>query len=117
MQGIWLPKELEKYSDEKFKSEMLNTCRELAETFKDDPNIFCWGIGNEVQLSGANGSAVWSFIEELAVAIKEIAPRQVMIYTIDRETPVQGLQKATPELLDGIAAQVRALGFDVSVSY
>jgi hypothetical protein len=40
-----------------------------------------------------------------------------MIYTIDRETPVQGLQKATHEQLDGIAAQVRALGFDVSVSY
>lgn len=28
-------------------------------------------------------------------AVKEIAPRQVMIYTIDRETPDHDLQKAT----------------------
>ena len=27
-------------------------------------------------------------------AVKEIAPRQVMIYTIDRETPDHDLQKA-----------------------
>ena len=57
------------------------------------------------------------YVEPWLQALQRIQPRQVMIYTIDRETPVQGLQKATPELLDGIAAQVRALGFDVSVSY
>ena len=32
-------------------------------------------------------------------AVKEIAPRQVMIYTIDRETPDHDLQKATREEL------------------
>ena len=32
--------------------------------------------------------------------VKQIAPRQVMIYTIDRETPNQSLQKATHEELD-----------------
>ena len=35
-------------------------------------------------------------------AVKEIGPRQVMIYTIDRETPTQGLLKATHEQLDQI---------------
>ena len=57
------------------------------------------------------------YVEPWLRALQRIQPRQVMIYTIDRETPVQGLQKATPEQLDGIAAQVRAMGFDVSVSY
>ena len=47
----------------------------------------------------------------------EIAPKQVMIYTIDRETPAQGLQKATHEELDGIAERARKAGFDVTVSY
>ncbi|MBR4405060.1 MAG: radical SAM protein [Bacteroidaceae bacterium] len=57
------------------------------------------------------------YVEPWIAALQRIQPSQVMIYTIDRETPVQGLKKATPEQLDGIAAQVRALGFDVSVSY
>ena len=50
-------------------------------------------------------------------AVKEIAPRQVMIYTIDRETPDHDLQKATHEELDRIAALVREAGMAVSVSY
>ena len=50
-------------------------------------------------------------------AVKSIAPRQVMIYTIDRETPDHDLTKATPEELDRIAALVREAGLDVSVSY
>lgn len=50
-------------------------------------------------------------------AVREIAPQKVMIYTIDRETPTQGLEKAKPEVLDSIAEKVRALGLDCSVSY
>ena len=50
-------------------------------------------------------------------ALQSIAPSQVMIYTIDRETPDHDLRKATPEELDRIAERVRLLGFPVSVSY
>lgn len=46
-----------------------------------------------------------------------IAPRQVMIYTIDRETPDHGLLKATPDELDRIADRVRRAGIPVTVSY
>lgn len=49
--------------------------------------------------------------------VREIAPRQVMIYTIDRETPDHDLLKATPEELDRIATLVREAGLEVSVSY
>lgn len=49
--------------------------------------------------------------------VREIAPRQVMIYTIDRETPDHDLAKATHEELDRIAALVREAGIAVSVSY
>lgn len=50
-------------------------------------------------------------------AVKEIAPRQVMIYTIDRETPDHDLLKATHEELDRIAALIKEAGIAVSVSY
>ena len=50
-------------------------------------------------------------------AVKEIAPQQVMIYTIDRETPTQGLLKATHEQLDAIRDMVIALGIPCTASY
>ena len=53
----------------------------------------------------------------LLEAVKEISPRQVMIYTIDRETPDHDLQKATHEELDRIAVLVKEMGIAVSVSY
>ncbi len=50
-------------------------------------------------------------------AVKTIAPQQVMIYTIDRETPTQGLLKATHEQLDAIRDRVIASGIPCSASY
>lgn len=50
-------------------------------------------------------------------ALKIIKPKQVMIYTIDRETPLKGLKKVSKEALDAIADQARKEGFDVTVSY
>ncbi|MDR1407168.1 MAG: radical SAM protein [Tannerella sp.] len=49
-------------------------------------------------------------------ALKKITPRKVMIYTVDRETPVKTLCKVSGEELETIAARVRAAGFEVSVS-
>jgi wyosine [tRNA(Phe)-imidazoG37] synthetase (radical SAM superfamily) len=50
-------------------------------------------------------------------AVKAIAPQQVMIYTIDRETPTQGLLKATREQLDQIRDRVIAAGIPCTASY
>ena len=50
-------------------------------------------------------------------AVKEIAPRQVMIYTIDRETPDHDLQKATHKELDRIVALLEKEGIPATASY
>lgn len=50
-------------------------------------------------------------------AIKKIAPSKVMIYTIDRETPVSTLQKASPVALDRIATLLLQSGIETTVSY
>lgn len=50
-------------------------------------------------------------------AVKEIAPRQVMIYTIDRETPDHNLQKATHEELDRIVTLLEKEGIPTTASY
>lgn len=48
--------------------------------------------------------------------LEEIKPSQVMIYTIDRDTPATGLEKASLDELQRIADRVRAIGFQVQVS-
>ena len=50
-------------------------------------------------------------------AVKAINPQQVMIYTIDRETPDQSLRKATHEELDAIRDRVIAAGISCTASY
>ncbi|MDR0658599.1 MAG: radical SAM protein [Mediterranea sp.] len=50
-------------------------------------------------------------------AIKEIAPRQVMIYTIERETPDHDLIKASHEELDRIVSLLAREGIYATASY
>ena len=57
------------------------------------------------------------YVQPWLAALQRIRPAQVMIYTIDRETPDAGLLKASPEELDAIALRVKELGLSVSVSY
>lgn len=57
------------------------------------------------------------FVEPWLKVVREIAPKQVMIYTIDRETPDHDLRKADKAVLDRIGQQVRDAGLEVSVSY
>ena len=57
------------------------------------------------------------FVGPWLEAVKEIGPQQVMIYTIDRETPTKGLLKASHEQLDRIRDRVIAAGIPCSASY
>ena len=50
-------------------------------------------------------------------AVKAIRPAEVMVYTIDRETPDRLLQKASHEELDAIRDRVRAAGIRCTASY
>jgi wyosine [tRNA(Phe)-imidazoG37] synthetase (radical SAM superfamily) len=49
--------------------------------------------------------------------LRQLQPREVTMYTIDRATPAQGLQKAPPEALEEIAERVRALGIRVEAHW
>jgi len=56
-------------------------------------------------------------ISDWLQVVQKVKPEMVMIYTIDRDTPVQTLHKTDPEVLDLIAARVKELGIPVQVSY
>ena len=55
-------------------------------------------------------------VDALIDAYRRIRPRQVMLYSIDRRTPEQALQKVGREELEQIAERIRREGIDVSVS-
>ena len=67
--------------------------------------------GHNVDNTGEEFVAPW------LEAVKNIAPMEVMIYTIDRETPDHGLLKATPEVLDKIRDRVINMGIACTASY
>ena len=67
--------------------------------------------GESVDNTGEEYVAPW------LEAVEQIDPQTVMIYTIDRETPAQGLQKATHEQLDTIRDRVIAAGIPCTASY
>ena len=67
--------------------------------------------GQDVDNTGEEYVSTW------LDAVKYIAPRQVMIYTIDRETPDHDLRKASPEQLDAIRDRVIAMGIPCSAAY
>lgn len=63
------------------------------------------------------GNTSEQYVAPWLEAVKAIAPQSVMIYTIDRETPAQGLLKASKEELDTIRDRVIAAGIPCSASY
>ena len=57
--------------------------------------------------------------EELAAwyrVVEELRPQKVMIYVIDRKTPVETLEKISAEKMNEIAEKLRVKGVDVVVS-
>lgn len=53
-------------------------------------------------------------VEALIGAYREIQPKEVMLYSLDRSTPEEKLQKVPKEELDEIAAKIRAAGINVA---
>lgn len=98
MQGIEMSKDVNMYHDETYKQKKRDEVRLLAETFKDCPQIFAWGVGNEVELAGANGAEVWSFIDELAQIIKSIDHRHLVSNVLCIPMSLDSIAKYAPNL-------------------
>lgn len=92
--------------------------KELTENLKSfDGNLiiqtlFLRGIFNGKAIDNTTETEVNGWLE----LIKVIKPKEVMIYTIARDTPATGLEKVSLNDLKKIAAKVEALGIPVQVS-
>jgi len=76
--------------------------------------MFLRGHRDGVVIDNTGDEEVAAWID----ALKQIRPYKVMIYTIDRETPVRTLEKIPKAELDTIADRIRKeTGIEVSISY
>ncbi|MBE6181944.1 MAG: radical SAM protein [Rikenellaceae bacterium] len=74
--------------------------------------MFLRGTCEEVAIDNTVEREVAAWLELVA----EIRPRQVMVYSLDRDTPCPTLEKVSREELQQIAARVEALGIPCSVA-
>lgn len=75
--------------------------------------MFLRGEKDGVRIDNTTEEEIAGWLE----ALKKIRPKQVMIYTIDRETPLKSLYKVSKDDLDAIARRAQDAGFKISVSY
>ena len=75
--------------------------------------MFMKGADGEANVDNTGDEYVMPWLE----AVKSIKPQEVMIYTIDRETPDTKLRKATHEELDRIVALIKDAGIPATASY
>jgi Fe-S oxidoreductases len=75
-------------------------------------SIFLKGEHNGVLIDNTNDENVDLWIE----ALKKIKPKNVMIYTISRETPIKTIHSISADILEKIAGKVINAGFQVTVS-
>lgn len=66
--------------------------------------MFTRGSHNGIDVDNTTPAEINALIQ----AYKTIRPKQIMIYSIDRKTPEESLQKISPETLREIAAQIQA---------
>ncbi len=74
--------------------------------------MFLKGCYNDIYIDNTTETEIETWLG----AMRQIAPRKIMIYTIDRETPAAGLEKISAQKLNEIADRARHVGFDVQVS-
>lgn len=74
--------------------------------------LFLRGIYNNIKVDNTTAKEIESWLK----ALQKIKPENVMIYSIARDTAVDGLEKIDPEELHAIAVQVEQLGIQTQVN-
>ncbi len=88
----------------------LQTCFLRGDVRKPNPDR------SEQYILGHVDNTTPAELEAWYQAVDRLHPEMIMIYVIDRKTPVETLQKISPEEMNQIAAPLRAKGYNILVS-
>jgi wyosine [tRNA(Phe)-imidazoG37] synthetase (radical SAM superfamily) len=94
----------------------IDECIDNARKFEGNciiQTMFVKGILNGKYIDNSTDDEINEWIK----VIKSINPKEVMIYTIDRATPYEGLQKVGRERLIQIAEKVEKIGIKTHISF
>lgn len=75
--------------------------------------LFLKGCYNDIPIDNTTETEVNTWLS----IIEEIRPKQVMIYSLARDTPASNLEKISKNVLTNIADKVKASGIEVQVTY
>ena len=93
----------------------VSTIMHLLQQFNGDFTLqtcFLRGDHNGVHIDNTTPDEVQAWYD----AVDRLHPKQIMMYVIDRATPVKTLEKVSRDDMERIAAPLRAKGYDVIVS-
>ena len=88
----------------------LQTCFLRGDVRKPNPDR------SEQYILGHVDNTTPAELEAWYQAVDRLHPEMIMIYVIDRKTPVETLQKISPEEMQKIATPLREKGYNISVS-
>lgn len=86
------------------------------ENFKGDVIVQTMFLKGSVDGKEINNTTD-EYVQPWLKVLDQIKPREVMIYTIDRETPLKTLKKASPQELDRIKDILESKGYKTLVAY
>ena len=81
--GIWIEHERHgfDYNDKKALQKQMDLTLSHVKRLKDHPAILVWGIGNEMEGSGANAT-IWKHLEEIAQQVKKEDPHHPVMTVV-----------------------------------
>lgn len=88
---------------------------ELFKKFEGDfilQTMFVRGSHNGKTVDNATEKEIEAWLK----IVEETKPKQVMIYTIDRETPEKNLEKVSIDELNSIGERVKQLGIEINIA-
>ena len=74
--------------------------------------MFVKGTYNNQKVDNTTDKEINAWLE----LVNELKPKEVMIYTIERDTPTTGLEKVSAEKLQEISNKVNQLGITTQIS-
>ncbi|TCK30823.1 hypothetical protein EV667_0925 [Ancylobacter aquaticus] len=100
--GLWVgqPRQGADYTDPAFRTRQLAELEAVVTKYREHPALLMWGIGNEVEVELADGSAVWPEIEDVAAMVARVDPAHPPLAVL-AETgtdKVEKLRKAAPSI-------------------
>lgn len=88
------------YTDGQLVAAQKETIMAYVRQFKNHPALLCWSIGNEIEASNENNTALWTAVGDIAASIRETDPDHPITCALasSAQTRLKNLVKYAPQI-------------------